>query len=79
MALGRQGRDDEAAVAFQKAVKLDPSVAPFHFNLAVQLERMGRSGEARFEYEEFLTLTEGGRNFAQERALAKAALNRLPM
>jgi len=77
MALGRLGQDDEAAVAFQKAVELDPRVAPFHFNLALQLERMGRNGEARFEYEEFLTLTEGGRNFAQERALAEDAIERL--
>ena len=51
-------------------------MAPFHFNLAVQLEKMGRKAEARSEYAEFLTLTEGEKNFAQERALAKDALGR---
>ena len=76
MALSKQGRGEEAAVAFQRAVELDPTVAPFHFNLAAQLEKMGRKAEARSEYAEFLTLTEGEKNFAQERALAKDALGR---
>ena len=39
-------RDDEALRYFREAVQLDPQNTPGYFNLAVQLDRMGRSKEA---------------------------------
>jgi tetratricopeptide (TPR) repeat protein len=53
-ALGRAGRQDEAAAEFSRALALDPDYAEAHNNLATALVRRGRLDEAVAEYREAL-------------------------
>jgi tetratricopeptide (TPR) repeat protein len=69
--------DDEAALAaFERAAALAPGLAEPHFNLAVQLERMGRPAAAA-AYRRFLEISGGESGWERQRQLAKEALQRL--
>ena len=48
--LYRDDQDTEAVLAFQEAVRLDPSLAEAHFRLALGFESLGKSEEAQGEY-----------------------------
>jgi arylsulfatase A-like enzyme/Tfp pilus assembly protein PilF len=79
MSLGSQGDDDGALEAFQKAVDVSPESPLPYMNLAVQLERMGKTYEARTNYQKFLARSEELSDLARERTLATQALQRLGM
>lgn len=70
-------KDDEKAVQyFEEAIKLEPENPPGYFNLAVELDRIGRAKEALEAYRKFLTLSEG-KNFVDMRKRAADAVTRL--
>lgn len=68
--------DDTALQYFKEAVKLDSENTPGYFNLAVQLDRMGRSKEALDAYQKFLQRPVA-KVFEQERLIAMEAIKRL--
>ena len=47
---------EEAVEQFQKAVKLDPGVAKYHFNLAMALDKTGNPAEAIEEFQKYMEL-----------------------
>ena len=77
MTLGGRGDDAGALLAFQRAVAAAPESPLPYMNLAVQLERMGRTIDARTAYQYFLSLAAGHPDLARERTLAETALKRL--
>jgi arylsulfatase A-like enzyme/Tfp pilus assembly protein PilF len=77
MALAAAQRNEEALKAFGEAVRIEPEAPLARFNLAVQLERMGRPEAARSEYETFLRLSDGERGLDRERQRAAEAARRL--
>jgi tetratricopeptide (TPR) repeat protein len=54
---GVQETFDFAKMAFERAIRLDPSIAEAHYNLAVLLEKNGNLNTAVREYEEYLLAT----------------------
>src|SRR5215213_10146772 len=48
--LYRNDHDDEAVLAFQEALKLDPDLAEAHFRLGLGYESLGKREEAEAEY-----------------------------
>lgn len=48
--LYRNDQDEEAVLAFEEAVKLDPELAPAHFRLGLGYEALGKNEEAESEY-----------------------------
>src|SRR5262249_20842105 len=46
LALSRSWREEEATIAFRRAVELNPDLAEGHYNLANCLERTGKYAEA---------------------------------
>ena len=48
--LYRNDQDDEAVLAFQEAVRLDPGLAEAHFRLGLGYESLGKREEAQAEY-----------------------------
>jgi Flp pilus assembly protein TadD len=52
--LTQVGRDEDAVVAFRKALRIDPRLDSSRYKLALALERSGRRGEAIAEIEELL-------------------------
>jgi Flp pilus assembly protein TadD len=48
--LYRDDQDEEAVLAFQEAVRLDPSLAEAHFRLGLGYESLGKREEAEAEY-----------------------------
>jgi len=52
--LTQAGRDEDAMVAFRKALRIDPRLDSSRYKLALALERSGRPGEAIAEIEELL-------------------------
>lgn len=51
-----EGKLEEKAALYRKAVSLAPDLAEGHYNLALALERLGRAAEAETEYRETLRL-----------------------
>jgi arylsulfatase A-like enzyme/cytochrome c-type biogenesis protein CcmH/NrfG len=68
--------DEKAVQYFKEAIKLEPQNPPGYFNLAVELDRIGRSKEALEAYKTFLTLS-AGKEFVELRKKAAEAVNRL--
>lgn len=68
--------DEKALQYFQEATRLDPQNPPGYFNLAVELERVGRPKEALAAYKKFLALS-AGTEFAELRKRATDAVTRL--
>ncbi len=52
IALLQEGKVDDAIVAFQKSLELDPSLATVHFNLGTAYQRKDNAAQARFHYQE---------------------------
>jgi arylsulfatase A-like enzyme/Tfp pilus assembly protein PilF len=69
-------RDQEALQAFEDVVHMDPTGAPGYFNLAVELERFGRTVEALKNYRKFMKLSNDNEN-GRERQRAAEAIKRL--
>jgi tetratricopeptide (TPR) repeat protein len=53
----REGKDDEAISAYQRAITLDSSLASAHYNLAKVYQKLGRDNEARASYQQARSLT----------------------
>jgi tetratricopeptide (TPR) repeat protein len=68
---------DEALAAFGRAVELAPEEPRGVLNLAIQLERLGRRGEARLAYARCLALLGSAGEPNAVRELAAAGLERL--
>ena len=68
----KAGRLDEAIAEFHAALKLDPTHAPSHYNLALRLESKGRHAEAAAAFEAFLACAN-----AEERKLEPAIRSRI--
>ena len=70
-------KDDAKAMKyFEQAVKMQPQNPPGYFNLAVELERAGRTKEALAAYKKFLMLGTGN-EFVDLRKRATDAVTRL--
>jgi tetratricopeptide (TPR) repeat protein len=59
LALGNEGRTDEAVMALQEAIRLDPDLAFAHYNLGLNLARQNRDTDAVPQYEAELRLQPG--------------------
>lgn len=69
--------DEKAVQYFEEAVKLQPQNPPGYFNLATELDRIGRSNEALKAYKTFLTLSADKQELVDLRKKASDAVNRL--
>ena len=56
IALGKEGRAQEAIGQYEQALRLDPHLAGVHYNLGVALEQAGRESEAIEHYEQAVRL-----------------------
>jgi Flp pilus assembly protein TadD len=52
VALAGLGRDRDAVSAYETGIRIDPSLAEAHLNLAISLERLGVTGRAMAEFEQ---------------------------
>lgn len=68
--LDEVGRREEAVVAFQQALEMQPDLAPAYNNLGVALARLGRRRQARAAFRSLLTLDDGDAAQAFHRSAA---------
>ncbi|MHB1024873.1 MAG: tetratricopeptide repeat protein [Desulfobacteria bacterium] len=59
VALGRQGKSEEAIAHYRKAIAILPNFVDAHYNLAVDLARLGRTDEAIASYRKTLEYNPG--------------------
>lgn len=68
-----QGRWPEAQGAFFEAARLSPEHADYNFNLAVSLDRLGKSDAAALYYARAIDLAQGSQNFDVNAAAVRLA------
>ena len=57
--LSRQGRFEEAVVAYKKSIELNPSATVSHFNLALAYKNLNKQKEAAIAFEKTVELEPG--------------------
>jgi tetratricopeptide (TPR) repeat protein len=60
VALEDQGLDDEALLAYARAIEADAALADAHYNASRLLERLGRGADALRHLAAYRRLTEAG-------------------
>jgi choline-sulfatase len=76
MSYAAQGDDEKALEYFSEAVKMQPQNPPGYYNLAVELERTGRTNEALAMYKKFLVMS-SGKGFVELRKRATESITKL--
>jgi len=77
-ALEASGRDTEAMVQFQQALRLNPDYAQAHYNLGLTLSRTGRYAEAMEQYGTALQLNPAYADARYNLGVALSKTGRLP-
>jgi tetratricopeptide (TPR) repeat protein len=71
-------RYPEALFAYREALAINPAYPEAHFYLAVTLEKLGRSAEARPHWKEYRTLAPDGEFVALAKEFSETPPSKLP-